>query len=84
MSSFPDFIFHRFFIFILSLLSSDIISFYDFTRVGGVFTHVAKTFPITPSPLQSSNISMDVELFDDIVLLYHLAAVQVKGTLLLI
>ncbi len=48
-------------------------SFSDWMRLGGLYTHLKKTQSIPESVKSKPEISLEFELFDDVLLLYHLA-----------
>lgn len=51
---------------------NDQLNYFDFTRIGGLIGHLKKTMPIEGSN-QPVNLPIEVEMFDDMVMLYHLA-----------
>ena len=68
-----------------SIFHSGQLDYYDFSRIGGIIGHLTKTMPIEPSNQSGSTsdslspmvisqeaIPLPVELFDDVVMLYHL------------
>ena len=59
--SFPSWIFH-----------SGQLDYFDFSRVGGLLTHLRKTLPIEREETEQKQIPLEVELLDDLVFLYHL------------
>lgn len=46
---------------------------YDFLRIGGTIGHLKKTMPITMDIEELQKNSLEIELFDDMILLYYLA-----------
>lgn len=49
------------------------LDYFDFTRVGGLLTHLEKNAPLPSDQLQQvDQISLEAELVDDLIFLYHL------------
>jgi hypothetical protein len=48
------------------------LEYYDFSRVGGTLGHLQKNMPILDQSDVKQKLPFDVELLDDLIMLYHL------------
>jgi len=55
-----------------SMFYDDQLDYFDFSRIGGTIGHLQKNMPILNDPNRKQPISLEVEILDDIMMLYHL------------